>query len=40
MAQGNHRDMSEFRLRSSVCPSAGSWDRFLADELKRVMAGN
>lgn len=37
---GHHRDMSEFASEASVCSSVWVWDRFLADELKRVMAGN
>ncbi len=37
---GHHRDMSEFAPEATVCSSVWVWDRFLAPELKKVMAGN
>lgn len=37
---GYHRDLSEFAPKATVCSSMWVWDRFLAPELKKVMAGN
>ena len=37
---GHHRDMSEFAPEATVCSSVWVWDRFLAPELKKIMAGN
>ncbi len=37
---GHHRDLSEFAPRATVCSSMWVWDRFLAPELKKVIAGN
>ena len=37
---GYHRDLSEFAPRATVCSSMWVWDRYLAPELKKVMAGN
>jgi basic membrane protein A len=40
LGTGHHRDLSEFAPKATVCSSAWVWDRFLAPELKKVMAGN
>jgi basic membrane protein A len=37
---GHHRDLSEFAPKATVCSSMWVWDRFLAPELKKVIAGN
>ena len=37
---GYHRDLSEFAPKATICSSKWVWDRFLAPELKKVMAGN
>ena len=37
---GYHRDLSEFAPKATVCSSMWVWDRYLAPELKKVIAGN
>lgn len=37
---GHHRDMRQFAPKATLCSSVWVWDRFLAPELKKVMAGN
>lgn len=37
---GYHRDMREFAPKATICSSVWVWDRFLAVELKKIMAGN
>lgn len=37
---GHHRDLREFAPKATLCSSAWTWDKFLAPELKKVMAGN
>lgn len=37
---GYHRDLSEFAPKATVCSSMWVWDRFLAPELKKVIAGD
>lgn len=37
---GHHRDFREFAPEATVCSSVWVWDRFLKDELKKVIAGN
>ena len=37
---GHHRDMRQFAPKATLCSSAWVWDRYLAPELKKVMAGN
>ncbi|MCI8213015.1 hypothetical protein AUC61_26110 [Pseudomonas sp. S25] len=40
LGTGYHRDLSEFAPKATVCSSAWVWDRFLAPELKKIIAGN
>jgi basic membrane protein A len=37
---GHHRDMRQFAPKATLCSSVWVWDRYLAPELKKVMAGN
>lgn len=37
---GHHRDLREFAPKATLCSSAWTWDKFLAPELKKVIAGN
>lgn len=37
---GHHRDLREFAPKATLCSSAWTWDKFLAPELKKIMAGN
>src|SRR5882672_3767019 len=37
---GHHRDLRQFAPKATLCSSVWVWDRFLAPELKKVMAGN
>jgi basic membrane lipoprotein Med (substrate-binding protein (PBP1-ABC) superfamily) len=36
---GHHRDLSQFAPKATVCSSVWVWDKFLAPELKKIMAG-
>ncbi|MDB5807817.1 MAG: family transporter substrate-binding protein [Betaproteobacteria bacterium] len=36
---GHHRDMRQFAPKATVCSSVWVWDKFLAPELKKIMAG-
>lgn len=37
---GHHRDFREFAPKATTCSSVWVWDRFLSDELNKIMAGN
>ena len=37
---GHHRDFREFAPKATVCSSVWVWDRFLKEELEKVLAGN
>jgi basic membrane lipoprotein Med (substrate-binding protein (PBP1-ABC) superfamily) len=36
---GHHRDMRQFAPKATVCSSVWVWDKFLAPELKKIIAG-
>ena len=36
---GHHRDLSQFAPKATVCSAVWTWAKFLAPELKKVMAG-
>ena len=37
---GHHRDFREFAPKATVCSSVWVWDRFLKNELEKIIAGN
>lgn len=37
---GHHRDFREFAPEATVCSSVWVWDRFLKDELEKIIAGD
>ncbi|WP_409450645.1 BMP family ABC transporter substrate-binding protein [Aquabacterium sp. J223] len=39
LGTGHHRDMSQFAPKATICSSVWVWDKFLAPELKKIMAG-
>jgi basic membrane protein A and related proteins len=40
LGTGHHRDLRQFAPKATLCSSVWVWDKFLAPEVKKIIAGN
>ena len=39
LATGHHRDLRQFAPKATICSSIWTWDKYLAPEIKKIVAG-